>query len=148
MNLVNPVYISYVAKARLFTAVCSQLSIFTADCLHHPIQMAGVETIIMGVAHSFCYKLLLLLISSILPLAGEIEFENHTNVACGGVHTSLFFSPPSPSLCSCCVRHTWLHIPYGWCVSIFCEQPSTPRQMPQRKYSGTVGVCFVHLASL
>ena len=39
------VYISYVAKACLFTAVFSQLSIFTADCLHHPIQMAGVETI-------------------------------------------------------------------------------------------------------
>ena len=38
-------YISYVAKARLFTAVFSQLSIFTADCLRHPIQMAGVETI-------------------------------------------------------------------------------------------------------
>ena len=33
-------YISYVAKARP-----SQLSIFTADCLRHPIQMAGVETI-------------------------------------------------------------------------------------------------------
>ena len=39
------VYISYVAKARLFTAVFSQLSIFTADCLRHAIQMAGVETI-------------------------------------------------------------------------------------------------------
>ena len=38
-------YISYVAKARLFTAVLSQLSIFTADCLRHPIRMAGVETI-------------------------------------------------------------------------------------------------------
>ena len=38
-------YISYVAKARLFTAVFSQLSIFTADCLRHPIQMVGVETI-------------------------------------------------------------------------------------------------------
>ena len=38
-------YISYVAKARLFTAVFSQLSIFTADCLRHPIQMAGIETI-------------------------------------------------------------------------------------------------------
>ena len=38
-------YISYEAKARLFTAVFSQLSIFTADCLRHPIQMAGVETI-------------------------------------------------------------------------------------------------------
>ena len=38
------VYISNVAKARLFTAVLSQLSIFTADCLLHPIQMAGVET--------------------------------------------------------------------------------------------------------
>ena len=35
------------------------LSIFTADCLRHPIQMAGVETIIMGVAHSSCYKLLI-----------------------------------------------------------------------------------------
>ena len=42
------VYISYVntvAKAHLFTAVFSQLTIFTADCLHHPIQMAGIETI-------------------------------------------------------------------------------------------------------
>ena len=39
------VYISYLAKARLFTAVFSQLGIFTADCLCHPIQMAGVETI-------------------------------------------------------------------------------------------------------
>ena len=39
------VYISYVAKARLFIAVFSQLSIFTADCLRHPIQMVGVETI-------------------------------------------------------------------------------------------------------
>ena len=39
------VYISNVEKVRLFTAVFSQLSIFTADCLHHPIQMAGVETI-------------------------------------------------------------------------------------------------------
>ena len=29
---------------------------FTADCLHHPMQMAGVETIIMEVAHSYCYK--------------------------------------------------------------------------------------------
>ena len=41
-------YISYVntaAKARLFTAVFSQLTIFTADCLHYPIQMAGIETI-------------------------------------------------------------------------------------------------------
>ena len=35
-------YISYVAKAHLSTAV---LRIFTADCLHHPIQMAGIETI-------------------------------------------------------------------------------------------------------
>ena len=39
------VYISHVAKARLFIAVFSQLSIFIADCLRHPIQMAGVETI-------------------------------------------------------------------------------------------------------
>ena len=39
------VYISCVAKARLFAAVFSQLSIFTADCLRHPIQMAGVESI-------------------------------------------------------------------------------------------------------
>jgi len=37
------VYISYVAKARLFNA---QLSIFTADCLRHPIHMAGVETVL------------------------------------------------------------------------------------------------------
>ena len=37
-------YISSVAEARLFTAVFSQLSIFTADCLRHPIHMAGVET--------------------------------------------------------------------------------------------------------
>ena len=29
----------------LFTAVFSQLTIFTADCLHHSIQMAGIETI-------------------------------------------------------------------------------------------------------
>ena len=39
------VYISYVnsvAKARLLTA---QLTIFTADCLRHTVQMAGVETI-------------------------------------------------------------------------------------------------------
>jgi len=32
------VYISYVAKARLFTAVFSHLSIFIADCLRHPIR--------------------------------------------------------------------------------------------------------------
>ena len=38
-------YISYVAKASLFTAVFSQLSIFTVDCRSHSIQMAGVETI-------------------------------------------------------------------------------------------------------
>ena len=31
--------------ACLFTAVFSQLNIFTPDCLRHPIQMAGVETI-------------------------------------------------------------------------------------------------------
>ena len=52
-------YISYVAKARLFTAVFSQLSIFTADCLRHPIQMAGVETIwelhSLPVIYSWCY---------------------------------------------------------------------------------------------
>ena len=41
-----------IAKACFFTAMFSQLSIFTADCLLHPIQMAGIETIIMGVAHS------------------------------------------------------------------------------------------------
>ena len=38
-------HVNTVAKARLFTAEFSQLSIFTADCLRHPIQMAGVETI-------------------------------------------------------------------------------------------------------
>ena len=47
------VYISHVntaAKARLFTGVFSQLTIFTADGLCHPIQMEF--------AHSYCYKLL------------------------------------------------------------------------------------------
>ena len=38
-------HVNTVAKARLFTTEFSQLSIFTADCLRHPIQMAGVETI-------------------------------------------------------------------------------------------------------
>ena len=38
-------YVNTVAKARLFTAVFSQLTTFTADCLRHPIQMAGIETI-------------------------------------------------------------------------------------------------------
>ena len=38
-------HVNTVAKARLFTAEFSQLSIFTADCLRHPIQMAGIETI-------------------------------------------------------------------------------------------------------
>ena len=38
-------YVNTVVKARLFTAVFSQLTIFTADCLCHPIQMAGIETI-------------------------------------------------------------------------------------------------------
>ena len=35
-----------VAKAHLFTAVFSQLTIFTADCLRHPIPMEGVETLL------------------------------------------------------------------------------------------------------
>ena len=39
------------------------LSIFTADCLRHPIQMAGTETIYMGVAHSFCHILLTILVT-------------------------------------------------------------------------------------
>ena len=34
-----------VGKARLFTAEFSQLSIFIADCLRHPIEMAGIETV-------------------------------------------------------------------------------------------------------
>ena len=38
------VYISYVARACLFTTVFSQLSISTADYLSHPIQIACVET--------------------------------------------------------------------------------------------------------
>ena len=38
------VYISYVARARLFTTVFSQLSISIADYLRHPIQIACVET--------------------------------------------------------------------------------------------------------
>ena len=40
------VYINYmntVAKAHL--AVFLQLTIFTADCLHNPIQMVGIENI-------------------------------------------------------------------------------------------------------
>ena len=32
---------------------------FTADCLHHPIQMAGVETI-WEFTHSSCYKHLII----------------------------------------------------------------------------------------
>ena len=38
-------HVNTVAKACLFTAEFSQLSIFTADCLRHPIQMVGIETI-------------------------------------------------------------------------------------------------------
>ena len=38
-------YVNTVAKADLFTGELSQLTIFTADCLRHPIQMAGRETI-------------------------------------------------------------------------------------------------------
>ena len=58
-------YISYVAKARLSTAVFSQLSIFTADYLWHLIQMGGGGgggwcRNHMGVAHS--YKLLVIVI--------------------------------------------------------------------------------------
>jgi len=34
-----------VAKPHRFTAMFSKLSTFTADCLRHPIQMPGVETI-------------------------------------------------------------------------------------------------------
>ena len=50
MRLV-PVYISYVAKVSLITAVFSQLLI---AC--HPIQMAGVETV--WELHTYpCYKL-------------------------------------------------------------------------------------------
>ena len=43
--LVYITYVNMVAKARLFTAVFSQLTAFTADCLCHHIQMAGIETI-------------------------------------------------------------------------------------------------------
>ena len=38
-------YVNTVAKACHFTAVFSQLAIFTADCLRHPIQVASIETI-------------------------------------------------------------------------------------------------------
>ena len=54
------VYISHVntvAKACLFTAEFLQLSIFTADCLHHPIQSRYRNH--MGVAYSYCYELLI-----------------------------------------------------------------------------------------
>ena len=57
------VYISYVnavAKACLFTAVFSQLTIFTADCLSNPIQIYSGYRNHMGVAHSYCYELLAL----------------------------------------------------------------------------------------
>ena len=37
-------YVNTVAKAYLLNAVLSQFTIFTADCLPHPIQMEGVET--------------------------------------------------------------------------------------------------------
>ena len=37
--------VNMVAKAHLFTAVFSQLTIFTADCLGHTVQIAGIETI-------------------------------------------------------------------------------------------------------
>ena len=63
------VYISYAAKASLFTAVFSQLSIFTADCLRHPIQMAGVETI--WELHTFCYILLILCICTACVLSSR-----------------------------------------------------------------------------
>ena len=46
-------YVNTVAKARLFAAVFSQLTIFTADCLRHPIQDDEYRNH-MGVAHSYC----------------------------------------------------------------------------------------------
>ena len=62
-------HISYVAKARLFTAVFSQLSKFTADYLRHPIEMAGVETIwelhTLSVIYSWLYIVSLLHIGSV-----------------------------------------------------------------------------------
>ena len=73
------VYISCVntvAKARLCTAVFLQLTISTADCLRHPIQMAGIETI-QEVAYSYCYELLTIpndTISS-FPFPREIEIS-------------------------------------------------------------------------
>ena len=47
-------------QGRLFTAVFSQLSIFTAGCLRHPIHADGGCRNHMGVAHSSCYELLVL----------------------------------------------------------------------------------------
>ena len=48
-------------EASLFTAVFSQLSIFTTDYLRHPIQMVGVETIwelhTLSVIYSWYYPL-------------------------------------------------------------------------------------------
>ena len=48
--------VNTVAKAHLFAA---QLSILTTDCLCHTVQIAGIETIIIRVAHSYCNKPLL-----------------------------------------------------------------------------------------
>ena len=44
-----------VAKAHLFTAVFLQLTIFTADCLHNPIQMVGIENILLLVYNYFVH---------------------------------------------------------------------------------------------
>ena len=81
-------YISYVAKARLFTAVFSQLSIFTADCLRHPIQMEGVEAIwelhTLSVIYSWLYCTCSILF---LPWA-----EHLTNLPKRGVGTLLSVS--------------------------------------------------------
>ena len=38
-------YVNTVGKAHFFTAVFSQLTVFTADSLRHPIQMPGIEAI-------------------------------------------------------------------------------------------------------
>ena len=48
LNYARPIsaaLVNTVTKAHLFAAVFSQLSIFTADCLRHPIQMTGIETV-------------------------------------------------------------------------------------------------------
>ena len=70
-------YVNTVAKAHLFSALFSQLTIFTADCLCHPIQMVGIETIwelhILTVINSCVY---------IIHLVGQFTMAMLTDSHC------------------------------------------------------------------